>query len=166
MRFSCKEKYELKGNKTQSCVGLDLSNIIVSCVKGMRHYSKLMKYDTSLCDVAVCPQLYNPENGNVTVNEDRTFAKYKCQIGFSLRGSEMRECDDGAWTGTEAECVFGMQYFMLFMQCTYLHTYSYIHGQISMAIRSTWSVYRVDHSWRKCETYWCQPKYGTRCWGI
>jgi hypothetical protein len=88
VRFSCpnKENFELKGNETQSCVGLDLSSIEVFCVK-------------------VCPILPNPKNGNVTILEDQTIAIYKCNIGFSLRGSEVRECDDGVWTGTEAECV-------------------------------------------------------------
>jgi hypothetical protein len=75
----------------------------------------------------VCPILPNPKNGNVTILEDQTIAIYKCNIGFSLRGSEVRECDDGVWTGTEAECVSGMKFCMDVYRHVDIYILTYTH---------------------------------------
>ena len=56
----------------------------------------------------MCPSLTDPKNG--TVNEGGfvpgSIATYTCDSGYSLDGSETRECqDDGNWDGVAPTCI-------------------------------------------------------------
>ena len=54
-----------------------------------------------------CPDLENPENGQVMSNG--VIAVYTCQEGYRLEGESQRECDgeSGEWLGEEPSCSGG-----------------------------------------------------------
>ena len=55
-----------------------------------------------------CPDLTDPENGQVAVNgfAPGDIATYTCNSGYSLSGPETRECqDDSNWSGVVPTCI-------------------------------------------------------------
>jgi len=56
---------------------------------------------------ASCPDLSDPENGNVEVSGTGVggTAIYSCDAGFTLLGEDRRVCTtDGLWSGSEPTC--------------------------------------------------------------
>ena len=61
----------------------------------------------------ICPDLNNPQNGQVMVDDVNNFqgsnATYSCNIGFELIGGSMRVCENtggsiGDWSGSDPTC--------------------------------------------------------------
>ena len=64
-----------------------------------------------------CPQLENPENGEVTLSGDTPFstATYVCDSGYELKGVQIRICEiDGTWSDQAPFCI-GI------IHCIYIH---------------------------------------------
>ena len=60
-----------------------------------------------------CPDLSNPQNGQVMVDDDSNIqganATYSCNIGFELVGNSERVCQNtggsiGDWSGSDPTC--------------------------------------------------------------
>ena len=69
--------------------------------------------DAPECIVTDCPQLINPDNGQVTPfgYSPGSIALYKCNEGFEIESghSATRTCGlDGQWSGVPPTCVSGM----------------------------------------------------------
>ena len=62
-------------------------------------------------DIALCPVLMSPANGIVMVTGQTSgsTATYTCNSGFELlddtSGSNVRTCEDGTWSRSEAQCI-------------------------------------------------------------
>ena len=61
--------------------------------------------------IALCPVLMSPANGVVMITGQTSgsTAAYTCNSGFELlddtSGSNVRTCEDGTWSGSEAQCI-------------------------------------------------------------
>ena len=69
----------------------------------VKHYKTGMFYSD-------CPVLSNPNNGNVSTPEGRTYGEtaiYSCQYGYHLDGTGSRVCEaNGSWSGIDPSCVW------------------------------------------------------------
>ena len=58
-------------------------------------------------DMIACPELMNPENGQVDNNgmTENSTATYSCDNGYTLNGPLTRTCSsDGVWSESEPSC--------------------------------------------------------------
>ena len=55
---------------------------------------------------AECNDPLAPDNGTVTVSDDKTQAVYTCNLGFTIQGVSSRSCqDDGTgWSSGDPTC--------------------------------------------------------------
>lgn len=73
--------------------------------------SNLCKFYTDTFDklvLKVCRPLYvaNADPPSGTCSSEQTYCYFKCQIGYQLKGSELRLCQPGGiWSGTPTTCV-------------------------------------------------------------
>ncbi|XP_062518244.1 CUB and sushi domain-containing protein 2-like [Corticium candelabrum] len=82
--YTCNYGYYLLGQPQRVCEHGSWSGYSPACVRK-------------------CPSLSNPTNGGVSVN-GRT-ATYTCNSGYTLRGSAVRQCSGGQWSGYASTCI-------------------------------------------------------------
>lgn len=62
----------------------------------------------SITGIPTCPNLTNPENGNIHLTRGVTAgskARYSCNAGFKVTGNRARRCQpNGQWTGKDPIC--------------------------------------------------------------
>ena len=73
-----------------------------------------------ICAVVVCPELLDPDNGQVQLSDVvfESTATYSCDTGYNLNGSVSRMCmADGQWNGEDPTCQSKGQYHHHWFVC-------------------------------------------------
>ena len=69
--------------------------------------------------VVSCGDIAEPQNGHVNIESTRYqgIAKYECNTGYELSGSDVRKCQsNGHWSGSPPQCI-GRLVFLALAMC-------------------------------------------------